>query len=94
MLPSIPSTFPGSGNYEDEAVDPGEEGEGMKVSSWNHAGTWEEKDMTEYSIIRIKSLCLDAEARDIVPVSSGHTVRAYVTGKMSTVCTPFLQNID
>lgn len=51
----------------------------MKISSWNHAGTWEEKDMTEFSKNRITALCLNLETNN-TESSSGSSVRVYVTG--------------
>ena len=43
-------------------------------------GTWEEKDMTEFSKSRITALCLLSEVRHSDPRTSGSKVRAYVTG--------------
>ena len=43
-------------------------------------GTWEEKDMTEFSKSRITALCLLSEVRHSDPRASGSKVRAYVTG--------------
>lgn len=82
MLVTQPSAPNGVYNQIDEGMDIVEDGDVMKVSSWNHAGTWEEKDMTEFSKSRITSLCLDAEVHDVVPITVGKRVRAYVTGRI------------
>jgi hypothetical protein len=37
------------------------ESEAMKVSSWNHAGTWEEKDMSQFAKDRLTALCNEAK---------------------------------
>lgn len=34
--------------------------EGVSMSSWNHAGTWEERDMTLFCTNRLSALCLQA----------------------------------
>lgn len=46
-------------NIEDQSE---VESEAMKVSSWNHAGTWEEKDMSQFAKDRLTALCLEAKA--------------------------------
>jgi hypothetical protein len=37
------------------------ESEAMKVSSWNHAGTWEEKDMSQFAKDRLTALCIEVQ---------------------------------
>ena len=53
-----------------------------KCNNLHFQGTWEEKDMTEFSKSRITSLCLLSEVRhsDSKASASGAKVRAYVTG--------------
>lgn len=43
-------------------------------------GTWEEKDMTEFSKSRITAMCLEAEVRHSDTKASGSKIRACVTG--------------
>ena len=84
MLITQPSTPNKVENHVNQGMDIVDEGDVMKMSSWNHAGTWEEKDMTEFSKSRITSLCLDAEVQDVFPMNVGKRVRAYVAGEVAT----------
>ena len=59
-LPTPPST---DGQAPSPALMEGDNStQGVSTSSWNHAGTWEERDMTQFCRDRLQALCLEAKA--------------------------------
>lgn len=54
-------------------------GEAISTSSWNTAGTWEERDMTSYVKNRFEEMCINAMAEDDASVSNPEATKSAVS---------------
>ncbi len=52
---------------------------GIGTSSWNHAGTWEERDMTETAKQKLKEMCLSIRDMETSPDESDVSVQGTIS---------------